>query len=99
MILNKLEQVDASLILLLQQKEFNNKEIASLLEDRKKYLEWITKSKEKPKETQWNKAKSRAEKIIALLHVQRERSLTKISSLVKGRQSVNAYKKMNDRGI
>lgn len=92
-ILLNLKEIDEQLIDFLSLDEINENEILFLIQQRKQCLIEISQNKTKLEKKIWQIALERTEKINSLLILQRKTYFRKVQSLIKGKQSVQVYKK------
>ncbi|WP_028024770.1 hypothetical protein [Enterovibrio calviensis] len=89
----RLEAIDDQLLSVLSQGQVDQDEMAQLLSDRKQCLAEITMLPEAPEKEAWSVAIARTEHIYSLIKRHRDSAAANASSFLKGRKSVQLYKK------
>ncbi|MBV7298541.1 hypothetical protein [Enterovibrio paralichthyis] len=92
-LLAQLDQIDSDLMTLLSQEVVNSDEMAHLLNERKDCLVQITTLPVAPEKNAWTSAVARTEQILNLIKARRDGAAAHASRYIKGRKSVQIYKK------
>ncbi|MEZ8143463.1 hypothetical protein A1OQ_07920 [Enterovibrio norvegicus FF-162] len=93
MMLMQLETIDGCLLAALTEGNVDPDEMARLLNERKQCLAEITILPDPPEKEAWSVAISRTEHIYSLIKRHRDSAAADASRYLKGRKSVQIYKK------
>ncbi|PKF51728.1 hypothetical protein [Enterovibrio nigricans] len=88
-----LQHIDEQLLTVLNHDDVNLDDMARLLNARKECLAEITNLPEKPEQEAWSVAMQRTTQLVNLIKNHRDRTAAQASQLIKGRKSVQIYKK------
>ncbi|MDD1783276.1 hypothetical protein LRP49_19075 [Enterovibrio sp. ZSDZ35] len=91
--LAELQRIDEQLLAVLGHEEVNLDDMARLLNERKECLAEITNLPEKPEQEAWGIAMQRTRHLVNVIKNHRDRTAAQASHLIKGRKSVQIYKK------
>ncbi|WP_407331079.1 hypothetical protein [Enterovibrio sp. 27052020O] len=92
-VLMQLEVIDSRLLTLLSEEKVEADEMARILKERKQCLAEITALPDAPEKEAWSAAISRTEHIFSLIKRHRDSAAADASRYLKGRKSVQLYKK------
>ncbi|WP_283131264.1 hypothetical protein [Enterovibrio norvegicus] len=92
-LLLKLERIDRHLLAVLTADAVDAGEMAQLLNERKHCLNDIAMLPEPPEKEAWSTAVSRTQQIMTLIKEHRDSAAAQASRFIKGRKSVQLYKK------
>ncbi|KXF81299.1 hypothetical protein [Enterovibrio coralii] len=91
--LAELQHIDEQLLTVLGHEVVDLDEMARLLNERKECLAEITNLPEKPEQVAWSAAMQRTKYLMSLIKNHRDSTAAQASHLIKGRKSVQLYKK------